>query len=59
MDLKSKSQLLKFNFFLLNLKTNYLLTCFRLYVIQFDSSFSGVRMIADDAVTNSSLFATR
>ena len=28
------------------------------YVTQFDSSFSGVRMVADDAVTNSTFFAT-
>ena len=29
-----------------------------MYVTQFDSSFSGVKMVADDALMNSTFFAT-
>ena len=71
MDLKNKSQLLLFYFqqksvlfflfvwFFLILRRNYLLPFFMTYVTHFDSPFSGFRMVADDAVTNSTFFATR
>ena len=61
MDLESKSQLLKFYFqhFFLNLTTKLFTYMFQDVLTHFDSSFSGARMVADDAVTNSTSVATR